>query len=122
MVFLDSNAIIYLSKGLISVDAMFKDDGQYCVSIITYMEVMGYDFESIEEKKFIEELLSYLRIFYIDETIAKKVIKIRRKNKLKLPDAIICATVLTNNAVLITNDTRLEKIENLQINFLRISQ
>jgi hypothetical protein len=120
MVFLDSNTIIYLSKGLISVDDVFKSNEQYCVSIITHMEVLGYDFESNEEKKFIEELLSYLHIIYIDEAIAKKVIKIRRKNKIKLPDAIICATALINKATLMTNDTRLEKIENLQINFLQI--
>jgi hypothetical protein len=38
------------------------------------MEVLGYDFESRKEKEFIEELLSYLSIIYIDETIANEVI------------------------------------------------
>ena len=39
MIFLDSNIIIYLSKGLVSIDDVFTEDTQYAVSVITYMEV-----------------------------------------------------------------------------------
>lgn len=120
MVLLDSNAIIYLSKGLVGVDEIFADGEKYAVSVITYMEVLGYEFESTKEKKVIEELFSYLHIVYIDEVIVKKVIQIKRKNKIKLPDAIICATTIINNATLITNDTRLQNIKNLKIKMIGI--
>jgi predicted nucleic acid-binding protein len=118
MILLDSNTIIYLSKELILVDAIFDDNEEYGVSVITYMEVLGYDFESTKEKEFIEELFSYLHIIYIDETIANKVIEIKQENKMKLPDAIICATAIVNNSLLITNDIRLKNIKNLNVKIM----
>ena len=37
MTILDSNAIIYLSKGLVSIDDIISDDEEYAISVITYM-------------------------------------------------------------------------------------
>ena len=118
MILLDSNTVVYLSKEIISIDDVFDDNEEYGISVITYMEVLGYDFESTKEKEFIEELLSYLSIIYIDETIAKRVIQLRKEKKIKLPDAIICATAIVNNALLITNDIRLKNIKNLKIKII----
>jgi len=115
MILLDSNTIVYLSKEVITIDDVFDDNKEYGISVITYMEVLGYAFESIAEKKFIEELLSYLTIFYIDETIAKRVIELKKEKKIKLPDAIICVTAMVNNALLITNDIRLKNIKQLKV-------
>lgn len=120
MTLLDSNIIIYLSKGLISVDELFDNTEEYSVSVITYMEVLGYEFETTKEKTFIEELLSYLNICYIDENIAKTVIQLKTQNKIKLPDAIICATAMVNDATLITNDVRLQNIANLKLRLVGI--
>ena len=59
MTLLDSNTIIYLSKRLLSIDNLFIDKGNnYAISVITYMEVIGYDFDSTEEENFIKKLLS----------------------------------------------------------------
>ncbi len=115
MILLDSNTVVYLSKEIISIDDVFDDNEEYGISVITYMEVLGYHFESTKEKEFIEELLSYLSIIYIDETIAKRVIQLKKEKKIKLPDAIICATAIVNNSLLITNDIRLKNIKNLKI-------
>ena len=115
MILLDSNTIVYLSKEIISIDDVFDDNEECGISVITYMEVLGYDFESTKEKEFIEELLSYLSIIYIDEAIAKRVVVLKKERKIKLPDAIICATAMINNSLLITNDIRLKNIKNLKI-------
>ncbi len=121
MTLLDSNTIIYLSKRLISIDDIFIDkDDRYAVSAITYMEVLGYDFESIEEEKFIKKLLSYMDLLYIDEMIVNAVINLKRKYKIKLPDAIICSTAILNDAILVTNDIRLQKIENIKLRIIGI--
>ncbi|GAW87310.1 conserved hypothetical protein [Bathymodiolus platifrons methanotrophic gill symbiont] len=120
MVFLDSNTIIYLSKELIEIETIFSDDEEYAVSVITYMEVLGYDFDSNEEREFIEELLSSLTIIYIDEAISNKVIELKKVVKIKLPDAIICATTILYNSVLITNDIRLKNIQELKLNLIGI--
>jgi len=120
MTLLDSNTIIYLSKRLISIDDVFNNDDKYAISVITYMEILGYEFNSKNEEKFIKELLSYLEILYIDEQIANKVIQLKRKNKIKLPDAIICATAILNKAILVTNDIRLQSINNLNLKIIGV--
>jgi len=84
------------------------------------MEVLGYDFDSTEEEDFIKKLLSYFDILYIDGMIANEVINLKRKYKIKLPDAIICTTAILNDAILVTNDIRLKNIEKLKLKIIRI--
>lgn len=98
MVLLDSNIIIYLSKNLIDLDDIVDNDSILAVSVITYMEVLGYPFGDSRQKAFIEKLFSFLEIIYIDESVTQKTILLRQNNKIKLPDAIICATALATNA------------------------
>ncbi|WP_228286274.1 type II toxin-antitoxin system VapC family toxin [Arcobacter vandammei] len=110
MILLDSNTIIYLSKKLINIDDILEDETTPLVSVISYMEVLGYAFEDNKQRDFIKKLFSFLEIVYIDENIAKNTIKLREENRIKLPDAIICATALQRKAKLITNDEKLEII------------
>lgn len=115
MIILDSNAIIYLSKGLLAIDDAFPDGEIYAASVVTFMEVMGYPFESVQEEQLVTALFDQLRIIMIDEQIAKQVIALRKHHKIKLPDAIICATALIHQATLFTNDDRLKQIKELNI-------
>ena len=123
MTILDSNTIIYLSKGLINIDKVILDDEEYAISVITYMEVLGYEFESEEEEKFIHNFFALLQIKYLNSNIVQKVITLRKEQKIKLPDAIICATAMTEDAHLLTNDIKLKTIKDLKIinlgNFLK---
>ena len=84
------------------------------------MEILGFDFEPSQEKSFIVELCQLLKVSYIDENIANEVIKVRQKDKIKLPDAIICVTAILNNVVLVTNDKRLQNIEGLKLRNLSV--
>jgi predicted nucleic acid-binding protein len=120
-VLLDSNIIIYLSQGRISVDDLIFDDIIYVISAITYMEVLGYQFASKDEEEAIQDLLNQFKIIYIDDRISRKVIEIRKKNNIKLPDAIICATAIVCGATLYTNDKKLEKIMDLDTKFIKVN-
>jgi len=121
MVFLDSNTIIYLSKELINVDDVFTDEEEdYAISVITYMEVLGYPFKSKEEEDFIKKIISFLTIIYIDKQISNKVIELKKIHKVKLPDAIICASAIVNQALLLTNDIRLKNITNLKLKIIKV--
>ena len=46
------------------------------------------------------------------------VVYLSKEKKIKLPDAIICATAIVNNSLLITNDIRLKNINNLKIKII----
>lgn len=108
---LDSNIIIYLSKREVPLSFLDQFDEHY-ISVITYMEVLGYQFRDPKEEEFIREMIEVFRILFIDQKIADMVIDIRRKRRIKLPDAIIAATAKALNLCLVTrNIDDFEKVE-----------
>lgn len=105
-VVLDSNAIIYASKGLIDAEKLLSLNDTYFASIITFIEVYAYNSIHPTEKKIIDEILQNLEIIELNREIADQAI-IYRKNKTrktKLPDAVILASAKYINADLITDD------------------
>jgi predicted nucleic acid-binding protein len=109
---LDTNILIYLSKKNIEFDKVAEPGDKLYISVITYMEVLGYRFTNNQEKRFIEELCRYLSVIDLEKRIVEKVIQIRQLHKIKLPDAIILSTALVNNLELITaNITDFENID-----------
>ena len=116
-VLLDSNIVIYLSQGKLSINEVIDDDKQYAISLITYMEILSYNFTNKDEEEFIKQLLSFFTIIDINQEIAEKVITLKKQRKIKLPDAIIVATALYENAVLYTNDKQLHSVEDLNIRY-----
>ena len=74
------------------------------ISIITYMEVLGFSFKDSDELIIIKELLNFFKILDINLDIANCVIEIRQKRKIKLPDAIILATSKLNFCDLMTRN------------------
>lgn len=99
---IDTNILIYLSKKKLDFDKIASPKTKLSISVITYMEVLGYQFESMREKQTIELLCKYFPVINLDSVIIDKVISIRQNHKIKLPDAIILATSLVNDLELIT--------------------
>ena len=120
-VLLDSNLVIYLAKGLIDFDAVIIDEYEYYISVITYMEILGFSFKSKNEEKNTKELIDQFKLVHIDNAIIQKVISLRKKNNVKLPDAIICATAMENRMTLYSNDKRLSKIDKIDIRVIGIT-
>jgi len=116
-ILLDSNIIIYLSQGKLFIDDVFASNGDYAISLITYMEILSYRFTSREEEDFIHQLLSLFTVIDIDKEIAEAVIRLRKRRKIKLPDAVIVATAQVYNLILYTNDKQLHGIESLTTKF-----
>ena len=75
---LDSNIIIYLSKREVPLSFLDQFDEHY-ISVITYMEVLGYQFRDPKEEEFIREMIEVFRILFIDQKIADMAIDIRKK-------------------------------------------
>ena len=115
LILLDTNIIIYLSKRELSSQEVFFKEDEYAVSLVTYMEVLGFKFQNSEEERFVKKLLSYFTILSIEKEIADQTVELRKKYKIKLPDAIICATAIVNDAILITNDFRLDVVKEVDI-------
>jgi predicted nucleic acid-binding protein len=115
----DSNVIIdYVSNRIPEKSAKQLDiyfNSNFSVSIISKIEVLGFNTQEYE----LEQLKSFIQlssIVYIDEAVAGKTIEIRRMKRIKLPDAIIAATALVQNCILLShNSTDFNKIEGLQV-------
>jgi len=118
MYLLDTNAVIYYFKGMQKAVAVFKllEDANEDInlSVITKIELLSFDNE--DELKNIDRLLANSRIFSLDDEIVDKTIEVRKKYKLKLPDAIIAATAMINNLTLVTHNKKdFKKIRGLKI-------
>lgn len=115
-ILLDSNILIQLVNGEIPANKIFFEDCDYSVSIITFMEVMGYSFKNEKDENTFKKLFNKFTIHFIDFPVAEQVIKIRKIKKIKLPDAIIAATSIVYDSELMTrNESDFTSIEGIRI-------
>ena len=103
---LDTNVIIFASKNQIDVEKLLNSYDEFYVSVITLMEVYGFEFTNISEKDLIDEMFANLDVQEVNIAIAKQVIvyKKNKNKKIKLPDAITLATAKLIGADLISDD------------------
>lgn len=98
----DSDILINYSKEEINLDIYFNSYEKINISVITYMEIFGYEFKNKNEENLLKSIMEKIDTININEDIINKVIEVRKKFKVKLPDAIIFATATYLNADLIT--------------------
>lgn len=103
-ILLDTNVIIYLSKKTLLPEQIFNEGNINSISVISKMELLGYPFKNHLEEQYLLEILNALVIVPLTDEIVNLTIEIRKKYKIKLPDAIIYATAKALNAKLITNN------------------
>lgn len=113
-IFLDTNILIYLLQGNEEV-ANIINDKHFVISFITELELLSYPTQSKEEEKAINKLLQECYIVDINAEIKRKTVSIRLNNKVKLPDAIICATASFINIPILTADKKLATIKDLDV-------
>ena len=91
------------------MDALVDDDCK--VSFITKIELLVWNPQIVDDIKIREEFLAGSKIYNINDDIIEIAIKIRKTTNIKLPDAIIAATALHNNYILLsTNNNDFNKI------------
>ena len=84
------------------------------ISIVSRIELLSWKADIIIETA-VQELVNVSSIFDLSEEIIQKTIEIRRKVKIKLPDAIIAATAIVNGFVLLsTNDKDFVRVPKLK--------
>jgi len=103
---LDTNILIYLSKKELKLEDFASEDDVLFISVITLMEAKGYQYSNKKEETIIDTLCENLIKAYLSDDVIESVIGLRKKHKIKLPDAIILATAIENNLKLITRNTK----------------
>lgn len=99
---LDTNTIIYaLNQG-------FKfPKNEYLISVITEIELFSYGSLTQKDEETLKLALSSFESIELTNRIKEETIKIRKKSKIKLPDSMIVATAIVQNAILVTSDKQL---------------
>jgi len=100
-VFIDYVAERFKENQLKALDLIFDDEIK--ISVITKIEVLGYNGNKDEEAKMIE-ILGFADIVPLNESVVARTILLRKSIKIKTPDAIIASTALVSNLTLITNN------------------
>jgi len=105
---LDTNIIIAYLHGLLPPSGVtFLNpiiDENPKISVITQMEILGFNFSSKEEESITGIFINASAVLDLNSDIISKTIQIRKQKKIKLPDAIIAATSMVNNLILITRN------------------
>ena len=118
---LDTNSIIaLLNENAAVIDAIASADNIF-ISIINELEFKSFSNLSLNDIKLFDAFVSNINVLDLqasDINLISKTIEIRNAYKLKLPDAIIAASAIINNAVLVTGDKGFKKVEELQLRII----
>jgi predicted nucleic acid-binding protein len=108
---LDTNFVIGLVKGnepVINILRNRKIAIEECsYSFITRIELLGYPAITESEIQVISRVLRAIQYLAMTQVIENTTIDIRRKYKLKIPDAIIASTAKAMDLELLTLDQQL---------------
>ncbi len=108
---LDTNVALYLLGGKLSTPLPV---GDYGVSVITEMELLAWPSLTPKEETRVKAFLQSVVLCELTPAIRQLAVRLRREQRLRLPDAIICATALDQRAELWTNDERLHAVPGLR--------
>lgn len=85
------------------------------ISVITQIELLAWKTDT-DTERLIKAFIMECNVVNISPEIVEYCVMLRRKHKIKTPDAIIAATALALNCVLITrNKSDFSNIKNLRI-------
>lgn len=103
----DTNTLIdYLENKLPERSTGFIDNIAIQLSVISRIEILAWQKASEEQLKILNNFIAASTVFNLNEGIIIKSIEIRKTCRLKLPDAIIAATAVVNDLILLTRNTK----------------
>lgn len=114
-VLLDTNIILY---SLVSSDEKAEfiiNSNHIFISEITVIEILGYPELNKNEELIIKNLLTSFDIIPINNEVREVAINLRKEYGLKTPDAIICASAVSEGLTFVTADKKLHKIKELDL-------
>ena len=103
---LDSNIIIYYLNGDENIHSFIaKNRDISAISIITYYEVLNYDF-SVDEELVVRDFLDGFEVLSISKNIINKALENRKVKKIKMADNFILATAQIFSLDIVTRNTK----------------
>jgi len=117
----DSNILIYYLNQALPlpikswIDEQLYQNNAY-ISVITRIEILGYYQCTQLQYEIAESFIKHFQESALSEKVVQSCINLKRKYRIKLPDAMIAATALELNIPLATrNISDFNKISELQL-------
>jgi hypothetical protein len=115
---LDTNAIVSLLAGNRKLSTLLDNADYVGISVISYLEFLAFDGLSDSDRTCFASFCARIEIVVLsheERALIDQILDLRNHYRLKLPDAIIGATSLSRNALLITNDSHFSGISLLSV-------
>ncbi len=108
MILLDSNIVIYSTQASSEYFQLreYLLDHAHCVSLVTYVEVLGFHQIGEKDKAALTIFFESTPILPISSEIAGQAVRLRQERKMSLGDSLIAATAIENGLALVTRNTK----------------
>jgi hypothetical protein len=103
---IDSNIIIYASKPGYEFLHSLMGQADLAVSVISYVETLGYHQLTEPEKRFLTEFFENVNLSPLSDPVLQRAVSLRQTRKMKLGDSLIAATALVAAVTLVTRNTQ----------------
>ena len=116
---IDTNIAIYLLDSTLKPedhpDLQAASSVPFNFSAITKIELLGWKTSATEERQ-LENFVNQSNVIGLTDAVVDTTIQIRREHKIQLPDAIIAATAITFDSILLTrNEKDFERIRGIRL-------
>ena len=101
----DTNILIDYLNGISEAKKEIESYRHRFISRISWIEVM-VGAENEKEQKSAREFLEAFKMVEIDQEVAEEGVRIRQKEKIRLPDALIAATAQVHHCLLVTRNSK----------------
>jgi predicted nucleic acid-binding protein len=102
---IDSDVLLDFLDGVSAAAHEVARYRERCISIISWMELMA-GAKNPDDERTRRGFLSHFRVLALSTDIAEEAVALRRIYRLKLPDAIIWATAVTENCLLVSRNKK----------------
>lgn len=101
----DTNILVDYLRGIAKARAEIARHRDKAVSVVGWMEVL-VGAQDDEEEVVIRSFIAGFEIVELNRRIAEEAVRLRRTQRIRLPEAIIWATARVAGALLVTRNTK----------------
>lgn len=108
---LDTNTVIYYMDGTLPPNGFSfvlnaLQNQEVALSVISEIEVLGFQFSDATQESKAERFVRSLIIFPLTDVIVQKTIELRKLRRIKVADAIIAASAILQDLVLVSRNEK----------------